>query len=884
MVHGRSAPVPADVLHQTLKRLSGKGGRDWPGPAEALRRITEAAADALDVDRVSVWLFNPEGNAITCRELFLRKEGRHTDGLVLKAHDFPAYFEALRSEEVIDAADAASDPRTREFADAYLPDHGITSMLDAPIWTGGSVSGVVCHEHVGPPRVWSGEEQEFAVSLGELCSLVLETARREDAQARVRAMQMRHRRFFDGTRVALIEADLSAVLTEVGKARQSFSSPEEALDRDRQILSRLVSTIRLRGANRAAVETFAATSEEELLDHSSRVMDTPGGWALVAHLFRSLWEGKDSADEVTPLRTLQGQTRELLISVRLPYTLEEAAHSIVNVVDVTRRRGMERVLEELAIGTSGASGQGYFRAMVEHIGSLLGAHLAFVARVVPGTGRLRTLAVWEGGEPRPNFDFEIAGSPCEPVLSEGPLVVGDGIRKRFPGDNRLRHTGGRGFVGIPLLVSQGKALGVVVGLFNEPLPDSARSLQNLIQILAMRAGAELRRDLADQDRIALQEQLIQAQRLESVGRLAGGIAHDFNNLLAPIVAYSEIALQDMGADDEFREEMRVIHDAAARASKLTRQLLAFSRRQVLETAPVDLTEVVRGFESMVRTVVREDIDLQLVLEQGLPMVRGDRGQLEQALMNLVVNAEDALPEGGTLCISTALVELPSHGTPYPDIPPGRYVALRVRDTGVGMDATTLERAFEPFFSTKGSKDGTGLGLASVYGIVQQHGGTIRATSTLGEGSTFEILLPIIEGQKDEAASASVRSQPANPAGTETILVVEDEPAVRTLVVAILERLGYEVLEADDPMAALDIVRKHDLPIHLLLSDVVMPRIDGVQLYREVSAINPDIRMLYMSGYAHPVLESRGVGGAVNLLNKPFTVSELARKVRETLDA
>jgi PAS domain S-box-containing protein len=380
----------------------------------------------------------------------------------------------------------------------------------------------------------------------------------------------------------------------------------------------------------------------------------------------------------------------------------------------------------------------------------------------------------------------------------------------------------------------------------------------------------------------LEKQFRQAQKMEAVGQLAGGVAHDFNNLLTAILGYTELAAARMSKDPEGLDELEEIRKAGERAAGLTRQLLAFSRRQVLEPRVLDLNAIVGDLEKMLRRLIGEDIDLVTTLQPPLGCVRADAGEIEQVIMNLALNSRDAMPEGGKITIETANVELDEAYAREHLISmrPGRYVMLAVSDTGIGMDAETQSHIFEPFFTTKPKDRGTGLGLSTVYGIVKQSGGWVWVYSEPGRGTTMKVYLPEV----DEAVETIRRPVAAPPApGTETVLLAEDEAPVRKLARRALENLGYTVLEASRGEDALSIARSRTGPIHLVLTDVVMPEMGGVDLASRIQELHPEARVLYMSGYTddaiirHKVLE-RGT----HFLQKPFTPASLARKVREAL--
>jgi PAS domain S-box-containing protein len=388
------------------------------------------------------------------------------------------------------------------------------------------------------------------------------------------------------------------------------------------------------------------------------------------------------------------------------------------------------------------------------------------------------------------------------------------------------------------------------------------------------------------ERRALEQQLQQSQKMEAVGRLAGGIAHDFNNLLMVISGYSEFLLDRLGPDPALRGPAQEIASAAGRATSLTRQLLAFSRKQMLAPKILDLNGVITENLKMLTRMIGEDVELVMVPGPGLGSVRADAGQIEQVVMNLAVNARDAMPSGGKLTIETSNVSLDEeYARFHAPLRPGNYVMLAISDTGAGMDSETQSHIFEPFFSTKGPK-GTGLGLSTVYGIVKQSGGYIWVYSESGKGTTFKIYLPRVAETAESPSLIAVPAEPvASEPGTENILLVEDEANLRYLTRQYLEKQGYRVLEAADGAVAVQIAVAHEGTIHLLLTDVIMPGMNGRELEQRISEIRPNVKVLYMSGYAENVIGHNGtLDEGVRLLQKPFTLRDLNSKVREVLDS
>ncbi len=386
------------------------------------------------------------------------------------------------------------------------------------------------------------------------------------------------------------------------------------------------------------------------------------------------------------------------------------------------------------------------------------------------------------------------------------------------------------------------------------------------------------------ERKHLEEQLRQASKMQAIGQLAGGIAHDFNNLLTAMLGYCHMLMEQRPVEHPDRVKLLQISRAAERAADLTRQLLAFSRKQVLDTRVLDLNAVIRDLEGMLKRLIGEDIHFSTRLDPSISSVKADESQLHQILMNLVLNARDAMPRGGTLTIESADAVLDEdYAKKHEEVQPGRYVMFAVSDTGTGMDSETVSQVFEPFFTTKDKGVGTGLGLSTVYGIVKQHRGHISAYSESGRGTTFRVYLPAADAAP--VSEEPVQSVAKHAQGKEVILIVEDEDVVRDLAAEVLEILGYTVLQASNPDEALGVTQERAEEIDLVLMDVVLPQMDGKRLFSRLAQTAPNLKVLYMSGYTndaivdHDVLEK-----GTRLLQKPFTLDALSTKVREALDA
>jgi signal transduction histidine kinase len=476
------------------------------------------------------------------------------------------------------------------------------------------------------------------------------------------------------------------------------------------------------------------------------------------------------------------------------------------------------------------------------------------------------------------------------ALESGPwdLVLSDFSMPRFSAPDALATLQRRG-LDLPFIIVSGTVgedtavdamrLGVhdyiVKGKLARLLPAIERELRE--------CESRRRRRIAEEDLRKTEEQLRHAQKMEAVGRLAGGVAHDFNNVLSVILSYCELILADPTSTGSLRTDLLEVRTAGLRAAELTKQLLLFSRQQVIEAKVFDLGKVVGGMEKLLSPLLGADVELTILTSREVGRVWADEGQIVQVVMNLAVNARDAMPRGGKLTIETRNVELDEdYARAHHGVTPGQYVMLAATDTGTGMDRATQARIFDPFFTTKEKGKGTGLGLSTVFGTVQQAGGHLWVYSEPGEGTTFKIYLP----RTDAPETKKSRAAPAgSKRGTETILLVEDDEQLRKVTRGILTGLGYTVLDAPAGPEALRLCEHHDGTIHLLLTDVVMPKMSGPQLAEKVVAMRPDIRALFMSGYTDDAIVNHGVlESGVDFLQKPLTPDAVARRIREVLSS
>jgi signal transduction histidine kinase/CheY-like chemotaxis protein len=509
---------------------------------------------------------------------------------------------------------------------------------------------------------------------------------------------------------------------------------------------------------------------------------------------------------------------------------------------------------------------------VQEIAGAVGADVAFIGEFI-SPDRMRTVAMWREGSRGENVEYSLVGTPCERLSARSVVTYLAGVSRQFPDDGELVSLRAEGYIAMPLVGTRADVMGVMVAIARQPLTDDAHNT-SLLQLVAGRVAAELERARTERELRKSEHHLLQVQRVEAIGWLAGNIAHDFNNLLTIVIGSAEI-LQDRSDSQELSELLA----AARRASTLTKQLLAFGRRQVMQVQRVDVNRVVAQVQAMLTRVMGPEVRLDTSLDPGLPSIEVDPGQLEQVLVNLAINARDAMPEGGTLRISTAVLDI---AKAYFQMPSGRYVRLSVTDTGLGMAPDVLSQIFEPFFTTKGNK-GTGLGLSSVYGIVKQSGGYIWCDSMPGQGTTFTIYLKPASGAVDaEAPATKVHERPQG--GEERVLVVDDEPAVRRLLARILRARGYDVFETEDAQSALAFMSSADRQMDLVVTDVVMPKMSGVRLAEQIRERWPAVKILFVSGFPNGEgLSFNESTATIPLLGKPFTSDQIEATVRALLD-
>jgi PAS domain S-box-containing protein len=851
----------------------------------ALRQITETVAMTLGVARVSVWQLSRDHSVIRCLDLYERDDDRHSRDAELPSGTAPAYFEALGRLEVISANDARHDPRTRELSNDYVENNGIASMLSAPVHLHGALTGVLSVEHRGGPREWTADEQTFTVATANLVSLALEGDQRRQAQSALVTQTeiltavteslaaYAERSDWKEAFSRLLRCALGLTTSEYGFVGVVVGAELRVLAHEGivwdKVLNREFYERALRHYREHGYVTFhsfdnlfgfALTTGEVVIandpDHDARAKGRPAGHPPMSSFLGVPIRGRN---EVTGLIALAN--RPAGYGQQEAERIQALVQQAGGLCESYRQRERARVQEEerkqaeAALLASDERLRLVARATNDAVWDWdLETNALFVPE---GFGKLfgdegqQPHVTWEAWYSRihPDDQARVERS-CRAAIDGGAHVWSDEYRFRRS-DGSYATVLDRGYV---LRNQEGRPVRMI--------------------------GAMT--DISE--RKQLEAQFRQAQKLEAVGQLAGGVAHDFNNILTIIKGHVSLLLSDSGHTRDADNSLRQIDEAAERAAGLTRQLLAFSRKQVLQTTDLDMNEIVRKMMRLLERLLGEHIRLEIDPSVTAAFVRADASMMEQIILNLAINARDAMPEGGRLLLTTTTERLEAHTLPdHSDARSGEFVRLSVSDSGSGIAPDVLPHIFEPFFTTKGIERGTGLGLATVYGIVKQHLGWVTVESVLGEGTTFNVYLPLLTQPTKRAAVTSQKG--LDERGTETVLIVEDEESVRRLARILLERHGYKVLEAECGPAALSVWRQVGGGIDLLVTDMVMPDgLSGLELANQMRREQPDLRVVVTSGYSVDLAGKDVAGkGRVTFLPKPYSVHEFLHAVRASLD-
>ncbi|MFC1855517.1 ATP-binding protein [Thermodesulfobacteriota bacterium] len=552
------------------------------------------------------------------------------------------------------------------------------------------------------------------------------------------------------------------------------------------------------------------------------------------------------------------------------------------VTEINDFKRAQEVLQNVASGVIGTTSEDVFRSIVKYLAIALDVEYALIGRVNNITNTINTISVYGNGTIIDNFEYDIKHTPCEKVLAGETCFFPSGVQDEFPKSHRLVEMNVESYIGTYLADSAGYRIGLIAAFSTHPLEDFETAM-TMLRIFSARAASELERINIEEEKQSLWQQFLQSQKMESVGRLAGGIAHDFNNILTGIIGYSELSIKDLDKDHPVQRKIKIIHDGCKRAARLTSQLLAFSRKQVLDMKLNNLNPIINNITKIIPRMIGEDINLVLKTSDEVSNVRVDETQIEQILLNLVVNARSAMPDGGTLTIETKNVEIGhDFAVSHPGAMLGSFVALIVSDTGIGMSKQLQKKIFEPFFTTKDKGEGTGLGLSTVFGIMKQHNGYIWIDSEPDKGAIFSMFFPavandIIDEYHDEVILPE--------GGTETILVVDDDKVILDFAKDMLDPMGYKSIVMHSGEEALEFCSTSSEHIDLLLTDVVMTGINGWELYQEARIIRPEMKVIFTSGYLeNPIVLHNIMKYGLPFINKPFEVDIISKKIREVLDA
>jgi PAS domain S-box-containing protein len=598
---------------------------------------------------------------------------------------------------------------------------------------------------------------------------------------------------------------------------------------------------------------------------------------IPAALRNGIWSGES-------IFLRNGKERISVSQVVIAHKSEDGQVEFLSTIarDLSERKRVEDALRAAATGVSEGIGQGFFQTLVQHLALALRVKYVFAGALKKGSkDTVETLAVCAEGTLQPNFEYKLGGTPCENVFENQLCHYPSAVTKLFPEDVLLQEMGVDAYMGVPLFASTGECLGLMAALHDKPIQHAGLAAA-ILQIYSTRAATELERLRTEESLRIAEQKLYQAQKMQALGNLAGGIAHDFNNILTVIKGCSILALNSIAADNPTYQDIQEIQKAADRAAALTGHLLAFSRQQTVNPRLIDINSAIFDTTRMLGRILGEDVKIVLHLSPETSCINADPGQFDQVVMNLSVNARDAMPQGGLLEFTTRKIGAGEPREQSAVLGPGEYVFLQISDTGIGMDEATIRRIFEPFYTTKPLGKGTGLGLATVYGIMQRVGGRVGVRSQLGQGTAFDLYFPSAKAASE--MRADVQLHPV-PSGEETVLLVEDDSALRNLAHKILHAAGYTVLTASGVEGAERVLQEFTGDIALVITDVVMPDGGGDELVSRIARTKPKTKVLFISGYTDGRVPQQYLTGEhPSFLAKPFEPAQLTKKVREILDS
>lgn len=835
----------------------------------AKKTLAETAAQALQTDRVSFWLFADDKQSMHCIELFDASTNTHDEGALLKTEHFPQYFKAIQKETRVNASDARTDPRTMEFLADYLIPHDIMSMLDAGIFIHGKLAGVTCCEHTKEKRIWQSDEESFVSTLSSLMAQIILNAERKKAESELRQSEKKYRELIESTEAIAWEYNiLLDKWTYVAPKSVKLLGyhPEEWTDlefwinhihpEDREWASRYCKECTERGENHTFEYRFLCKNGEYVWLRDVACVDLQNNKPTILRGYMLDITSRKKAEE----RVLHlDQILRAMIDINRCFIQNLDAQELIQKTC--------NILVEI---------EGYDGALI----ILKDDKDNYATYAECGTGYNFTVMKqkFEEGEVFPCWEQmhstrDIYVNTHRNKYCAQCTLIDNTVRQKLFCVHLQHEEISYGY----LFVSLNRNIIIdeeEITIFSAMAEDLTAALVNI--------NLRLAGELAEKQRKQMENHLRQSQKLEAIGRLAGGVAHDFNNMLGIIIGNAEMIAYKTDESAPLQKNLKEILDAANQSASLTKQLLAFARKQTVNLRILNLNDIISGMISMLQRLIGEDIILKWLPGKDLWKVKIDPVQVHQILVNLCVNARDAISEHGEILIETKNIILDqNYCDKYSEIIPGNYVLLSVTDSGCGIEQAAMKNIFDPFYTSKSIGRGTGLGLPMVYGTVKQSKGFINVYSEEGSGTTFKIYLPRHLGPE----KGSLSREDSHPAkgGTEAILVVEDDTQILFLIQTILSEYGYKVVAANSPLEAINIFKKHNTEIQLVITDMVMPGINGVELKKELEKIAPNLKVLFMSGYAADVIKSKEISDT-EFIQKPFSIEEFCRKVREILDS
>ncbi len=903
----------------------------------AISEITEACSNMLRTERVSIWLYNEDYSSVHCIDLFERSKQLHSEGEELRSADFPEYTKLHLTGKPVAAADARTDRRTYEIPEDYYKKHNIYSLLDTPVWIHDKVGGILSFEHISECRQWSGEDERVATAMAAIISLCFEVYERKKAEdERSRLIEI-----MESTSDLIATSTPDDVISYMNAAGKKLMGWSESEDLSCHNIStchplwayRLIEQVAMPCAREKGIwqgETAIVTAEgreipvfQILMSHRS----SEGKIMYFSSIIRDITERKKAENILRESELFMKETQKI---ARLGGW---KANPYMDYLEWTE--GVYHIIEEpVCYRPAMLEGSKYYvpeylpliyenitkclktgepftmeAEMLTAQGKKLWVEIRGISSVIEGEHSYaigtvqditeRKLAEQALSESEEKFRSIFALAPCSIAITDMEGRYMD-VNARFCEKNEVEkskvlgrkhsdfyHTYQQALTN--QIVSMEKKIKSSEYLENEEIElerkiDGTKVIllisSRIINISGLPCILSLCEDITERKK--LEEQLRQSQKMEAIGQLAGGVAHDFNNLIQVILGYTSIVMEDLDTESPNYKDLNEVYQAGTRAASLTKQLLAFSRRQLLNVSSLNMNDVVSELTNMLQRLIGEHIELLVKKEQNLPSINGDRHQIEQVLINLCINARDAMPDGGNLTIEIKNLTFDSD---YCSINQwarvGQYIMTSITDTGCGMDKNTVKQIFDPFFTTKEKGRGTGLGLATVYGIVRQHQGIINVYSEPGHGSTFNVYLPVSE---DTVTEAEETAYIPTGDGGETILLAEDEEQIRLMGKRILEERGYRVITASDGEEALNIYNNYKDDIHLLFLDVIMPKKSGKAVYDRIREINPSIKCLFTSGYSDTAVHKNFIlEQGLKLIQKPYRKDLLLGIVRQLLD-